>query len=173
MRLYHFSEDPNIQAFTPRQLPYRLHEPAMVWAIDEWHAYHYYFPRDCPRVCFWPAPTTSEADRERFFGLSGTHRVIAVESGWLDRIRDAAVFRYEFDTRNFEVYAKDAGYYIAKQEVVPLRVERVGDCLGGMAEAGIEVRITPSLQRLREAIPASSVNFSMIRMSNARTEMEG
>ena len=29
----------------PRQLEYRLNEPAMVWAVDEFHAPHYFLPR--------------------------------------------------------------------------------------------------------------------------------
>lgn len=169
MRLYHFSEDPNIRTFRPRQLPYRMNEPAMVWAINEWHAYHYYFPRDCPRVCFWAKQDTSDSDRERFFGFSGTERIVAVESGWLDRFRDTPVYRYEFDAEPFELYSQDAGYYISREEAAPIGVHRIDDCLGALAEAGIEVRITPSLQLLRAAIPSSTVQFSMIRMGNART----
>ncbi|NBD23364.1 DUF6886 family protein [Paenibacillus glycinis] len=170
MKLYHFSEDPTIRLFTPRQLPYRLNEPAMVWAIDGTHAYNYYFPRDCPRVCFWLDAQTTDADRERFFGLSRTSHVVAVENGWLERIRSARLYRYEFESGPFVSYDGNAGYYITEEAVEPAAVERMDDCLGLLAAAGIEVRFTPSLRPLRDAIPRSTVNFSMIRMSNAAAE---
>lgn len=59
MRLYHFSEDPDIKIFEPRTLPNRDDERAKVWTIDEYHAPHYFFPRECPRVCFWSGDLTS------------------------------------------------------------------------------------------------------------------
>ncbi|SFI34202.1 hypothetical protein SAMN02799624_00466 [Paenibacillus sp. UNC496MF] len=170
MKLYHFSENPDIQRFVPRQLPYRLHEPAMVWAIDERRACNYYFPRDCPRVCFWTEAETTAEDRERFFGFSRASHIVAVEAGWLDRIRDAKLYRYAFEPGPFESYDGNAGYYVARHEVEPASVERVDDCLGLLAAAGVEVRVTPSLHPLKEALPASTVNFSMIRMANARPE---
>ena len=66
MPLYHFSEEPDIRVFQPRVG--LIATESYVWAIDEWHAPMYYFPRDCPRACFWPGPTTSDEDRERWFG---------------------------------------------------------------------------------------------------------
>ncbi|WP_258171291.1 DUF6886 family protein [Paenibacillus sp. R14(2021)] len=167
MKLFHFSEDPSIRVFTPRQLPYRLDEPPMVWAIDELHSYHYYFPRDCPRVCFWFDEGTTDADKAYFFGQSRTARIIAIESGWLSRLRSARLYRYVFDAEQFRLYNGNAGYYVSESEVSPEAIEPVEDCMGRLAEAGIELRITPSLMPLKEAIPASTVHFSMIRMSNA------
>ncbi|WP_407673281.1 DUF6886 family protein [Paenibacillus silvisoli] len=49
----------------------------------------------------------------------------------------------------------------------PVAVDRVDDLLGYLAEAPVELRITPSLMPLKRAILASTVNFSMIRMKNA------
>ncbi|WP_339293213.1 DUF6886 family protein [Paenibacillus sp. FSL W8-0187] len=47
--LYHFSEDPNIDIFVPRENQNRKDFPAVVWAIDKEHEFTYYFPRNCPR----------------------------------------------------------------------------------------------------------------------------
>lgn len=172
MRLYHFSENPNIGTFTPRRLPYRQQEPAMVWTIDEDHAYNYYFPRDCPRVCYWLGEDTSAADRERFFGHTSARHIVAVESGWHDRIRQTTIYRYAFDTEPFQPYDGNAGYYVALAEVVPAAVEPIDDLLGALLEAGVEVRLTPSLEALSAAVAASSANFSMIRMANAAYNLQ-
>ncbi|AZN41848.1 DUF6886 family protein [Paenibacillus albus] len=165
--LYHFSEDPNITVFTPRQLDYRLDEPAMVWSIDAFHGVHYYFPRDCPRICLWPMEGTTTEDRMRFFGMANTDRLMAIESAWLERLRTTVLYRYSFDEADFELYEANAGYYTATKEVKPVSVERMDNLLQWIVNAGVELRVTPSLQQLRDAVIGSTVNFSMIRMRNA------
>jgi hypothetical protein len=167
MRLSHFSEEPNIAVFEPRKLGYRMDEPAQVWAIDEFHAPHYYFPRDCPRVCIWTQGDTTDEDLQRYFGHSITRRMVAVETGWLERIRSSTIYRYIFDREEFELYEQNAGYYTSTRTVRPVAVEKLEDLLGSLAALDIEVRITPSLKPLKDAIPSSTVNYSMIRMNNA------
>ncbi|WP_028548862.1 DUF6886 family protein [Paenibacillus sp. UNC451MF] len=166
--LYHFSEEPDIRMFTPRRMDSRPDEPAQVWTIDEFHAPHYYFPRDCPRVCIWPYERTSDEDNLRFFGHSAVQRVMVVEAGWLDQIRAARLYRYTFNDKDFEIYDLNAGYYTSVHEVKPVSVEPVGDLLSVICDTGIELRLTPSLMPLREAILQSTVNFSMIRMKYAK-----
>ncbi|SDE44402.1 hypothetical protein SAMN02799630_03383 [Paenibacillus sp. UNCCL117] len=165
--LYHFSENPNIDIFEPRKLESRPDEPSMVWAIDEFHSPHYWFPRDCPRVCIWPDEDTKESDIERFFGLSRTKHIVAIESGWLDRVRAGSIYRYSFKPEEFALYDRHAGYYTATHTVQPEGVERIDDLLGSLTAHGIEVRLTPSLLPLQQAILKSTVQFSMIRMRNA------
>ncbi|QHT62199.1 hypothetical protein GXP70_20915 [Paenibacillus lycopersici] len=167
MHLYHFSEEPDIQAFEPRIIYNQTNEPAKVWTIDAFHAPHYYFPRDCPRVCIWPKEDTTAGDAEKFFGMSGTKRMVAIESGWFERVRTGTIYRYAFDPQDFELHEPNAGYYIATQTVKPLDVVRINDLLAAILQEGIELRVTPSLMLLRDAVAASTVNFSMIRMRNA------
>ena len=69
--LNHFSEEPDIRIFEPRAVPGTrpagrewLNSP-LVWAIDDWHAPAYMFPRDCPRILWWPLPGTTAEDLER------------------------------------------------------------------------------------------------------------
>jgi hypothetical protein len=167
MPLFHFSEEPDIAVFEPRKLDYRMEEPAQVWTIDEFHAPHYYFPRECPRVCIWTQEDTTNEDLQLFFRYSSTQRMVAVETGWLERIRSSTIYRYIFDPVEFELYEPNAGYYTSTRTVRPVAVEKMDDPLGSLAALDIEVRITPSLRPLKEAIPSSTVNYSMIRMRNA------
>ena len=165
MPLYHFSEEPDIRVFEPR--PTRIANEAFVWTIDEWHAPMYYFPRDCPRACFWTGPQTTAEDRERWFGGIEAKIVIAVESAWLDRIRSAELYRYVLPEDSFELHDATAGHWVCNTAVAPLSVEAVGDLLTALAEAGAELRITPALTDLWSRIIESTLEFSGTRLRNA------
>ncbi|OZB96183.1 DUF6886 family protein [Paenibacillus sp. XY044] len=168
MKLFHFSEEPDIQIFEPRTIYDQT--DAKVWTIDEYHAPHYYFPRECPRVCLWPKDDTRDMDVERFFGMSKANRIIAIETGWYERVKQGTIYRYAFDSADFELEEENAGYYVSRHPVIPMEVERIDDLIAAILNEGIELRITPSLQPLREQILKSTVNFSMIRMKNAKLE---
>ena len=164
--LYHFSEDPTIEIFTPR--PPRAHpdvEP-MVWAIDAWHSPLYFVPSECPRVCFWPLPTTTDEDRRRFWTDDRTRMVIAIEHAWLPRLLTVALYRYSLPTETFED-CRDHGVFVSRSAVVPLSVGAIGNPLRAMAEASVELRVTPSLVALGEALIGTSLHWSLIRMRNA------
>jgi hypothetical protein len=168
MRLFHFSDDPSIEVFEPRATAGQSDATALVWAIDEFHAPHYYFPRECPRVCFWPREDTTAADLDRFLGMSATRRVIAIEAGWYDRVRGGSICRYTFESEAFGLHDPNAGYYTTTEAVQPVCIDRIDDLMSAILLEGIELRITPSLMPLREQILRSTLNFSMIRMRNAR-----
>src|SRR5689334_11158066 len=101
MRLFHFSEQSDIEAFAPRPVavPARratgmdwLNGP-LVWAIDDWHQPMYLFPRDCPRILLWPTAATTPEDRRAHWTTSC--RMIAyIEWGWLARLARAVLYRY-------------------------------------------------------------------------------
>ncbi|SFJ15801.1 DUF6886 family protein [Thermoflavimicrobium dichotomicum] len=170
MNLYHFSEDPTISTFRPRVPRSNPSHPPLVWAIDEEHAPHYFFPRDCPRIAYWATASTSSNDKERFFSHTSAAKIIAVESNWLSRIRETKLYVYQLPGETFECIDETAGYYVSHQEVRPLTVEPVGDLLQRLVEAKIELRLTPSLWKLYYALASSTVSFSMIRMSHAQPE---
>src|SRR5438105_15692085 len=90
--LFHFSEDPTITKFVPRSVS--TDGESMVWGIDAEHAPNYYFPRDCPRVCFAIGANSTPDDIERLLGLTTAKRVIAIEAEWFDRVRMARLYRY-------------------------------------------------------------------------------
>jgi hypothetical protein len=166
MSLHHFSEDPAIIRFVPRP-PLALPDvEPLVWAIDDWHAPAYFFPRDCPRVCFWPLPTTTPDDNARWFAAVPGRMVIAIESAWLERLCAARLYRYRMPEETF-VNIHDHGVHISREPVTPLSVVPMGDLLAALADAAVELRITPSLVPLGRAILQTTLHFSLIRMRNA------
>jgi len=164
MLFYHFSEDPNIEVFHPID--------GKVWAIDEEHAVNYYFPRDCPRIIFSKSEHMTEDDLSRFFGHTSANTIIAVESRWFEVIRHATLYKYTFHEEGFELLDETAGYYISSKTIEPINVEPMQNLLDHIVQKGVELRITPNLYPLRDAIMASSIDdFSIIRFRNARNNI--
>lgn len=165
--LYHFSEEPDIRLFEPRPAKAFPELEPVVFALDRKRSPHYFFPRDCPRVIYWKADWTTEADARTFLANTTAEKIVVVECGWLDRIRDTKLFVYTFAGESFEPMGSSAGYYISRQTVVPIRVEPVGDLLGRLLAERLELRFTPSLHPIRESVIASTMDFSIIRFRNA------
>ena len=79
------------------------------------------------------------------------------------------IYRYEMPLEKFERDASP-GYYgahLSREIVQPLSVEPIPDLLAAHAAAGSELRITPSLWPLHDALLKATLHFSMIRMRNA------
>lgn len=167
--LYHFSEEADIASFSPRAIASRPELPAAVWAIDDEHAPLYWLPRDCPRVAFWALPTSTPGDTARFLGQTAARMVIAIEAGWLDRVRRTRLFAYHLPGESFSAI-EGPGYHISRVAVTPRRVEPVGDLLARIAARGVELRLTPSLWPLYRALLPATLHYSMIRMRNARPD---
>jgi hypothetical protein len=162
--LFHLSEDATIERLEPRAA--NPGEEPLVWAIHADRIRNYLVPRDCPRVTFWPGPNTSDADRARFLNASGAP-VVAVENAWFERLRACRLYRYHLNAESFTCIDANAGYFVSRAPVTPTRVDAIEDPFGELARQGVEVRLVPSLWELHDAIAASSVHFSMIRMRNA------
>lgn len=161
MALYHFSEDPRIDRLQPRRAAAtRLSDEPIVWAVDDWFAPMYYVPRYCPRVCFWPGRRTTLEDRERWLAGTEPHFVLAVESASLDRLRTATVYRYSLPEEGFESMGGEIGHWVSRAPVEPLAVEPVGDLLKAIAEAGVELRITPRLGPVWRGVTRSTLEYS-------------
>lgn len=152
--LFHFSEDPGIERFTPHVPATNPTHPPAVWAIDSDHQPLYWFPRNCPRATVW--------------GLNGEFgsaaaRMHATELRFLDLMRTTTVYRYVLPPESFTCWPDADGQYVSAEPVVPLGVEPVGDLLGLHVEAGIELRFVPNLWPLIDAILASGLDFSIVR----------
>jgi hypothetical protein len=52
--------------------------------------------------------------------------------------------------------------------VVPARVELLDDLILELLRRGVELRLIPDLWPLRDAVVASTLQFSLIRMRNAQ-----
>jgi hypothetical protein len=160
--LWHFSEDPSLGVFHPRPS-----DPPLVWAVDTRHAPMFWFPRDCPRGCIWPGPATSPEDRERFFGQTAAQRVHVIEAAWLAPMRACRLFAYRFPTEPFRPHDEVGGYWVTSEVVEATERVEVGDLLARHAEAGIELRITPSIWPFWRRVVASTLEFSGSRLRNA------
>jgi hypothetical protein len=74
--------------------PYEGEGPFALWHFSEDPSLGQFLPRDCPRGCIWPVSTTTAEDRERFFGQCGTDRVHVIEADWLERVRSCRLYAY-------------------------------------------------------------------------------
>lgn len=168
--LYHFSEDPLIDRFVPRPVRIGPSDEALVWAVDIAHCHQFYFPRDCPRVIISKSTSTSSEDAEAFFGHTTATVIAAIESRWLERLRNTTVYRYTLPAEGFTLRNESAGYWVSEHEFLPLEIEPIRDLMAALVDAGVELRIMPSLVSLRDAVIESTVNFDIIRWRNAVTD---
>ena len=163
--LFHISEEPGIEIFEPRPSDYTA-EP-VVWAITPDRLHNYLVPRDCPRVTYYTGPATSDADVERFLGSS--RAVVAVESGWFERLRSQRLYCYQLPPDTFECLDECAGYFVSRVAVAPARIEVIDNAIAELLKRGVELRFVPDLWPLRDAVVASTLQFSIIRMRNAKS----
>ena len=161
--LFHVSEEPHIRRFEPR-LAQGVSEP-VVWAIDDARLRNYLVPRDCPRVTYYAGPDTTEADVRRFLGSSPA--VVAIEEGWLMRLQSSRLYCYHLPRQGFECIDECAGYWVSREPVVPVRTEVIEDPVEELERRGVDLRLLPNLWPLRDAVVASTLLFSIIRMRNA------
>jgi len=166
-RLFHVSEDPGIARFEPRPSPSTDAGVigVAVWALTEAHLPNYLLPRDCPRICFRACERTTDEDRARFLG--GADHVVAFEAEWLERVRTARLAIYEMPSETFVEAHIEAGYWISREAVEPVRMMILDDALRALADAGSEVRVLQDFWPLCDAVAGSSLRFSIIRKRNA------
>jgi len=174
MRLFHFSEDPKIVRFEPRQVRTPAQRPPgrewlngpLVWAIDEAHSALYLFPRECPRILIWPTATTTREDREFWFVGSAARMIAFLERSRFDEWIEASIFRYELPRAGF-VALEDAGMWVSREGVTPLRVDAVTDLPGELRAADVELRLVDSFADL-VGLFETTLHASGIRLRNAR-----
>jgi hypothetical protein len=163
--LWHVSENPEIERFTPHISATAAEPEPLVWAIDTRHLPLYWFPRDCPRGTFWANAETKPGDAKRLLGVSS--RVHVIEEAWLDRMGAATVFAYRLPEDRFEQHPEVGGYWISRDTVEPVAVEPVSDLVGRHERAAIELRVLPNIWPLWNEVAASTLEFSGMRLRNA------
>jgi hypothetical protein len=165
--VYHYSEDSTIRRFAPHVPPTNPSHPAAVWAIDHEHSPLYWFPRSCPRLSVWARTPEQQVMFTDVFETEA-QRLCAAESGWLERVRDAHLYRYVFDAAQFRPWQDADGQYISDDVAYPERVEPVDDVLSLFAAAEVELRFTPRLGALMDRILQSGLPFSFVRIRDAK-----
>ena len=161
--LWHVSEDPSIRRFAPHVAKTSDRSEPLVWSVDTRHLPLYWFPRDCPRACFWPGEHTSADDAAL---LQGSMQVHAAETVWFERMRSARVVAYRLPEEPFE--HEGDGFWVSRDPVEPIELVELGDLLELHAEALIELRFLPSIWPLWRQVASSTLEYSGIRLRNAQ-----
>ena len=169
MRLFHVSEDPNVEIFHPR-FPRREEldqNVGLVWSLTEPAMPNWLFPRDCPRVGYRVCENVTDDDKAKFF-TSGARHVVAIENDWHERQLNATLYVYEFDPTNF-YYDEVAAFYVSQKSEKPINMVMYNDLYAELFRRDVEVRIVENLWPLRDAVLESSLKtWSFCRMMNAK-----
>ena len=168
MKLYHFSESSDITFFSPREAKakYSL-ENGVVWAVSDELSWAYCLPRNCPRVKFCTTKETTDEEVELFLNGDSSKKVLAVESGWYERIISTKLYRYEFYPESFSIKDEIAGHYISEAPQKPISVTEISDLLKELFEQNVELRFLPELWDLREHLVKTKLGWGFYRMNNA------
>ena len=116
-------------------------------------------------MTYYAGRETTKIDAERFLGTSSA--VIAVESGWLEHLRSCRLYCYHLPPNSFDCLDECAGYFVSRLPVSPTFVEVLDDLIAELLKREVELRFTTNLWFLHDAVAASTLLFSMIRMRNA------
>lgn len=171
MRLFHVSEDPGITEFHPRPSPqfYESIQEDVVFAISQEMLHNYLLPRDCPRVTYYANAGSAVEDVRKFIGNSNSKYIINVEECQRTAILQTKLYLYEFAHHDFELLDESAGYYISYKSVIPLKVIQIKNIPEELKKYDVELRYHSQLKQLAENISDSSLQYSIIRLRNARS----
>ncbi|WP_143789597.1 DUF6886 family protein [Pantoea agglomerans] len=175
MRLFHFSDNPDISVFRPRPLRIHVDRPAgqewlngsLIWATDEAYELLYLFPRECPRIIFWPLANTTKEDRELWMGNATSSSAVAcIEQAWLSRFNLGQVFRNELPKECFEPTG-EVGMWVGRSDVIPVGLKCFSSLPNELSERNISLRVMDRLTPLK-SIWQSTLHASGIRLRNAQ-----
>ncbi|MBS1708143.1 MAG: hypothetical protein JSS65_05405 [Armatimonadetes bacterium] len=169
--LYHFSDRDDIEAFHPRPPLRHPDTEPLVFAIDAWHSPLYFFPRDCPRIGVWPVESTTIQDRQTFSESTNCRMLLLIDQSHESSWRGGQIVRYAFTYEGFED-CHDHGVWVSRQPRDWRSRETLLDLPAACHEAGVEVRVVPSLASSAQDFydPAlermdTTLHVSMVRMS--------
>ncbi|GAA2377226.1 DUF6886 family protein [Nonomuraea africana] len=168
-QVLHFSEDPTIKKFVPHVARTSRQTRPYVWAVGFDRCPDYWFPRHCPRAMAWKGPQTRPWDVERIVGAGCGERVHAIEYGWLKAMMEVRLYAYRLPADPFVPIGEPPHAVVAQEPVVPLGPpEPVSDLIELHEEAGIQLRVLDNLWPFWNQVTASTMEFSGIRLRNAR-----
>lgn len=170
MRLFHVSEESNIQEFEPR-IPDRADldkTVGLVWAVDEDRLPNYLTPRNCPRVTYYVGVNTTTADKRRFFTSSTATRAVVIEKKWLEIMNSTVLYVYEFSSDDFVLQDEVAGYYVSRTRQKPKAKYEFKDLFSELSKRNVEIRIVDNLWDIADEIEKSTLNWSFCRMAFAQ-----
>ncbi|WP_377890197.1 DUF6886 family protein [Alkalihalobacillus sp. R86527] len=173
MRLFHVSEESDIDVFEPR-IPTRKdldQSKGLVWAIEERCLPNFLTPRDCPRVCYHVGCETTDLHKQMYLSSELHSHVVVIEQKWFEVMKNTTLTIYEFDPAAFFLQDENAGYYVSESTVVPIAKWEVRDLFQELSSRGVDVRIVHDLWRIYDAIQHTTFHWSMCRMRNAEPRL--
>lgn len=174
MKLFHFSDNANIDVFVPRAVRVAVERPAgfewlngpLVWAIQDSYEAMYLFPRECPRILLWCTPDTTEEDYALWWQGSNAKVIAYIEKAWFERVCTEMIVRYEFPVDAFESI-DDAGMWVAKSAVKPVTVDALTYLPKEHQRCQVELRVLDDLLPLK-GVWQTTLHASGIRLRNAQ-----
>ena len=170
MRLFHISEDSNIEVFRPK-IPNRSDldkSIGLVWAIKEEKLSNFLTPRNCPRVGYHMNDKVSDETREKFFSSGESNSCLIIEDIWVEAVLKTTLYIYEFDVSDFYLQDEAAGYYVSQKTQKPIDKIVIHNILDELMKRNVEVRIVPSLESISNKVRQSKLDWSLCKMKYAK-----
>ncbi|MBI1338926.1 hypothetical protein GC169_01780 [bacterium] len=167
--LFHVSEQGGIGCFHPRPPPAPEVGPGhdCVWSIAYSHLPNYLSPRDCPRVIVRRGEATSEGDADRFLG--GASCVMTIEGDWAGRMAATGIYVYPFEAGpHWRLQDAPSRNFVSARSIISVGCVFVPNPAAALAARDVELRFSDDLRSHADAVAASSIAFSIIRLRNAR-----
>ena len=171
MRLFHVSEEADIQEFVPR-IPYRKDmdkSKGLVWALTEASLPNWLTPRNCPRVGYRVTDDTRSDDISKFFSSTSRH-CVSIEHTWYERMANTTLYVYEFDVTNF-YFDETAGFYVSDKTEIPIGRVKYDNLFEEQFRRNTEVRLVNNLWDLADEVRNSSLKWSLCRMGYAQPKV--
>lgn len=172
MRLFHISEESNIEIFYPR-IPQRDDMDksfGVIWAINERCLPNFLTPRNCPRVTYHIGKNTTNEDINKYFTSSLSTHTVIIEHKWFETMQNTTLYLYEFLADDFVLQDEIAGYYIAKNPQKPIGKYKIDNLFEALFKMNVEVRIVNNLWDIANEIKSTSLNWSLCRMNYAESK---
>ena len=168
LRLFHISEDENINVFLPRESKKQWNNEKYVWAVSSKRIHNYLVPRECPRICIAPDKQEVLSNWTEKENTQDKKAVIFIPNTWKKEIEKCTLFRYEFSTSNFHEIDKIAGYFVSKSVEIPLKKIAIRNCpeVLRLLKVGVIFTDKPSLEMIKENVVRHLTDFSIIKWDN-------
>lgn len=170
MKLFHISENKNIEKFVPRISKAIWNHEKYVWAISEDKIQNYLFPRECPRICISKNEAKNLSSWISNDESSSFKSHIFVCENWKEELEECKLYQYEFDTSNFNSIDIIAGYYVSKNIEVPISSKLIDNCISELKDLNINVKFISKRQMtsLRKDVILYTKEFSIIKWDNIK-----
>ncbi|MEM8567880.1 MAG: DUF6886 family protein [Bacteroidota bacterium] len=168
LRLFHISEEGDIQKFHPRKSKEQWGYHKYVWAIDEGKIHNYLLPRDCPRICIDLERTGDQLNWLKTFSIENHKAVIFICYEWCEKIQACTLFQYEFGKRNFEPIDKVAGYFVSRMVETPIQRFVIRNCEQELSRLNVKLIQLDRIKMLdiKEKVVKDLESFSIIKWEN-------